>query len=95
MTQKKNNLSPMAKEAFDKGSPLAHVIWERDELREGFSTPKADSGWISKLTRRTGKIAHEVEKEKEMDLEKLCHEVTKTASLCLLWIEDIRKRKKN
>ena len=78
---------------FRKGTPLAPVILRRDEIKEQICKKEYDnSNWISKLTKRLGKVAHEV--GKEIDYVKLENELIELAAICLIWIEELREVEK-
>jgi len=83
-------------EQFRKGTPLAPVIWERDEIKKSIDKPEElnDADWMSKLTKQVGKIAHEIEEKEtnEFDIE---DEIIKAAALCLVWISAKRQKRKS
>ena len=76
-------------EDFRTGTPLAPVIWERDEIKENLQKPLSNQEWISKLTNQIGSVASEIEKE-ELDTKSLEYALIKTAAMSLIWIEHIR-----
>ena len=86
----------LLKDHFHKSTitPLAHVIWERDEIRDRLRAKKrGNKSWLSKLNKQTTKIAYEID-EKKVDAEKLEDQLIATASMCLVWIEKLREQTK-
>jgi len=94
--KKKKNEEPkesatlqLREEEFRKGTPLAPVIWERDEIKESLKQNPDNNDWLNKIALQVGQIANQIETEK-VDGIKLEDELIKTAALCLVWIENIR-----
>ena len=78
---------------FRTGTPLAPLIWERDELREELVDQKLScSDWMAKLSKQVGQVAHEIEEE-EIDSLKVEDGLIRAAALCMVWVEKIRKNR--
>lgn len=76
------------KDQLKKITPIALLIWERDELRLRYKEKYKNSDWIIKLNKQIGKLSDVI---KDNDL--LENELIKLAAKCLVWVEQIRKEK--
>ena len=97
MTEKEKNSiknAKLLKEQFRKVTPLAHVIWERDEIKSKIKEKrKSNKKWLSEFTKQIGKVAHETN-AKQVDSHQLEEQLIITASTCLVWIENLREQEK-
>ena len=85
-------IKKIRQEEFRKGTPLAPVIWEWEELKDRLKQENLScSDWLSKMVSQLGLISAETE-QSEIDAIKTEDELIKMAALCLAWIEQIRKQ---